>query len=173
MSTSQSRETNTKSPQELRLRLKREAVALGARMEAFGARAELGRVTPHRASIEVRQLTRLRQTIDVEIEADEPVYLLEVGGVRVEMHDADAVRRAVVAPPSRSTRLWEMGVVLVAWILIAIGVAVIWRNDALWLVVGGTFLAGVALTFALGALLRRGRRRRIQRASAARLAKKR
>ncbi len=154
--------------QERRLRVKRVAAELAARLEAHGARTELGRTTATHSSVEVRQERRHRMTVDVEIVDDAPLYTITQEGQTVEYFDVEAVRRVVIAPPQRWNRWWAVAVVVVAWVLVAIGVAVV-MNEVNWLVLGGVFVAGSVVSFALGSLIRRWRRWRIERGALSRM----
>lgn len=159
--------TNTasepKDNQERRLRLKREAISLGGELAAYGARVQVGKVTPLRAILEVRQDRRDRQDVVVTIEDDAPVYTLSGAHQGEELLDSLAVRRRLIAPPDRWSRWWLVLVSLVAWLLVAIGWA-IFVGNVKWFVLAGIVAAGTLLTLAaavlIGGAVRAGRRHR-------------
>lgn len=147
--------TEPKDTQERRLRLKREAVALGGELAAHGARVELGKVTQGRAVVEVRQEKRVRQDIIVTIEEGAPVYTLAGDRSGEEFFDALAVRQRIVAPPDRWNRLWWVAVSVTAWVLMAIGWAIS-QGSGTWYILTAIVVAGTVLTLAGAALGARG-----------------
>lgn len=161
-------ENRPQDNQERRLRLKREAIVLAAHLASYGARVDLGRITPHHATVEVRQQSRQRQDVTVVIDDDAPLFSVTSLGRTTEFHDVDSVRRRVVAPPPRWTKLWFGAVTLVAWVLAAIGAA-IFTESTHWLVLAAIVVAGCILTVAVGVLVARGRRAGTRRRTAARL----
>lgn len=143
-----------KDNQERRLHLKREAVSLGGELAAYGARVDLGKVTPARAVVEIRQEGRDRRDVVVTVEDDAPVYTVVGPAGEEEMFSSLEVRRRLLAPPGRWNRVWTLVVAAVAWGLVAIGWAIYVERIQVW-VLAGIVVGGIVVTLAASSLVTR------------------
>jgi hypothetical protein len=155
---------------------KEAAVRLAAHLEAYGARTRLGRCTPGRAVVVVRQERRTRTAVTVRVDDDgAPVYRLAPGAGTAdgragdELYDAEAVRRAVLAPPSRWWRVGGVALQLVLWALVAIGVGVLTDLGEAWWVLVALAAVGAAVSLLTTRAVGQVRRRRRELAALARL----
>ncbi|WP_159791715.1 hypothetical protein [Puerhibacterium puerhi] len=158
---------------------KEAAVRLAAHLEAYGARTRLGRCTPSRAVVVVRQERRTKTAVAVRVADDgEPVYRVERGAAAPagparagdgELYDVDAVRRAVLAPPSRWWRVGAVALHLVLWALVAIGVGVLTDLGEAWWVLVALGAVGAVASLLTARAAGQVRRRRRELAALARL----
>ncbi|MBN0042438.1 hypothetical protein JN535_20010 [Cellulosimicrobium cellulans] len=154
---------------ERRARVKAAAVDLAAHLRAHGARTSLGKLTPRRGTVAVRQDARPRVLVEVRVTDDgTPLYSVPAPGAGARGDDVMtavdvvSVRRAVLAPRRPWGSIGVAVLVVVAWVLAGSAVAVL-TDEVHWATLGALVGAGTVVTLLVALVASRARLRRRER----------